>query len=589
MIAAKKADFNSIGKQFGIDPVIARILRNRDLCTMEEMDLFLNGSFEDLHAPELMKNMQMGVQILRDEIGKGTKIRIIGDYDIDGICSTYILYRGLQTCGAKVDYAIPHRMHDGYGINIQMIDKAISDGIELILTCDNGISAKEQIAYANEKGIRTIITDHHEIPFDLENGQKIYKIPDALVVIDPKQEDDSYPYPEICGAFVAYKLIQLLLFSMDVDAHVGDALLEELLEEAALATVGDVMPLRDENHVLVKEGLKRLSTTKNLGLKALLTINDLIGKNITAYHLGFIIGPCLNATGRLDSAERAMDLLCATTWDEAVETANYLKKLNDGRKQMTEQGVKLAIEQIERENMEQQSVLVIYLPECHESIAGIIAGRIKERYYKPTFVLTKSEDGVKGSGRSIEAYHMYEKMNECAELFTKFGGHAMAAGLSTTEEQIEPLRRFLNENANLMPEDFEQKIVIDVAMPMSYCSMDLIHQMSLLEPYGNGNRKPVFAQKNLNFLNGQILGANKNVVKYKVQDEHGLIYEVIYFGDYDKFHQFLDDKYGAESGKRLLGELPRGNELMPVSVLYYPDINEFRGRRSIQFVMQDYC
>lgn len=587
MVSAKKADFNGIAKQFGIDPVIARILRNRDLVTEEEIDRFLHGTPEDMHSPYLLKDVEKAADIIRNKIAEQKKIRIIGDYDIDGVCSTYILMTGLQTCGAVADAVIPHRVLDGYGLNDKLIRDAYEAEIDTILTCDNGIAAATQITYAKSLGMTVIVTDHHEVPYEVQpDGSRKECLPDADAVVDPKQQDCAYPFDGICGAVVAYKLVQVLLDRMQNGREEAQQILQELLAFAAFATIGDVMELVDENRIIVKYGLPLIAHSGNYGLQALITVNGLQDKPLSVYHIGFVLGPCLNATGRLDTAARALQMFLTRDKAEAVTIAGELKELNDSRKGMTLQGTEQAIELIEQTALKEDKVLVIYLPECHESLAGIIAGRIRECYQKPVFVLTKAEDGVKGSGRSIDAYHMYDKMSECKELYTKYGGHKLAAGVSMPEENVEKFRRYLNEHCDLSAEDFEEKILIDVPMPMSYVTTDFVKQLSVLEPFGNGNPKPVFAQKNLHICKGRILGKNGNVGKYLVKDETGRQYDMIYFGNLDKWHDFLAESFGQEERDRLY---QAGSDVIQISVIYYPDINVYQGRESLQMVMKDYC
>lgn len=587
MVSAKKADFNGIAKRFGIDPVIARILRNRDLVTEEEIDRFLHGTPEDMHSPYLLKDVEKAADIIRNKIAEQKKIRIIGDYDIDGVCSTYILMTGLQTCGAVADAVIPHRVLDGYGLNDKLIRDAYEAGIDTILTCDNGIAAATQITYAKSLGMTVIVTDHHEVPYEVQpDGSRKECLPDADAVVDPKQQTCAYPFDGICGAVVAYKLVQVLLDRMQNGREEAQQILQELLAFAAFATIGDVMELVDENRIIVKYGLPLIAHSGNYGLQALITVNGLQDKPLSVYHIGFVLGPCLNATGRLDTAARALQMFLTRDKAEAVTIAGELKELNDSRKGMTLQGTEQAIELIEQTALKEDKVLVIYLPECHESLAGIIAGRIRECYQKPVFVLTKAEDGVKGSGRSIDAYHMYDKMSECKELYTKYGGHKLAAGVSMPEENVEKFRRYLNEHCDLSAEDFEEKILIDVPMPMSYVTTDFVKQLSVLEPFGNGNPKPVFAQKNLHICKGRILGKNSNVGKYLVKDETGRQYDMIYFGNLDKWHDFLEEHFGQEEQDRLY---QAGSDVIQISVIYYPDINVYQGRESLQMVMKDYC
>ena len=589
MVSAKRADFAKIAERFQIDPVIARIIRNRDIVEEEQIDFFLNGTIEDLHAPRLLYDMEKAVAFMLSKIRESVPIRIIGDYDIDGICSAYILLRGLKACGAKADTVIPHRIKDGYGLNDTLIEDAHRDGINTIITCDNGIAAAPQIAYAKELGINVIVTDHHEVPYEvMEDGSRKELLPPAEAVIDPKQEKCEYPFDGICGAVVAYKFVQVLLeeYEKESGSVRREELLQELLEFAAFATVGDVMELLDENRILVKYGLKQMVQTKNPGLRALIEVNGMQGKALSAYHIGFVLGPCLNATGRLDTAAKALQMLNCDDFGEAVTIAGELKELNDSRKEMTRQGTEAAITMIEEGGLWEDKVLVIYLPDCHESLAGIIAGRIKEKYHKPVFVLTKAEEGVKGSGRSIETYHMYEQMSLCKQLFTRYGGHKMAAGLSMPEENIEEFRNTLNRNCQLSDEDFIEKIVIDVPMPLSYIRMDFVRQLQALEPFGNGNPKPVFAQKNVYIRQGRLLGKNENVGKYRIQDEQGNSYEMIYFGDLEKWHAFLEDTFGREEREKLYRE---GSDAIVIQMIYYPDINVSNGRESLQIVMHDYA
>lgn len=563
MLSVKKADFETIGKKYDIDPVIARVIRNRDVISEEEIDNFLNGDLSKMYNPYLLKDMEKAVDIIENAIAEKKRIRVIGDYDVDGICSVFILKEGFELLSGNADIRVPNRIKDGYGLNESMIQEAKNDGIEMIVTCDNGIAAGEAIKLANSYSMTVVVTDHHEVPFYFdENGEKCYQIPPAYAVIDPKQEDCNYPFDGICGAMVSYKLMQALFEKK------GKELPKVFLEMAAFATICDVMDLKDENRIAVKKGLEYMKHTENVGLKALLAVCDIKPETISTYHIGFICGPCFNATGRLDIADRAVELLCEKDYGNAVLIARELKELNEQRKSMTIQGVKLAEDYIKEHNLEEDDVLVIYLPTCHESIAGIIAGRIKEIYYKPTIVLTKAEEGVKGSGRSIEAYDMYESLNACKEYFLKFGGHKMAAGLSLKEENIELLREKLNRECTLTEDDFEEKIRIDVPMPISYVTEKLIQQLSVLEPFGDGNPKPVFAQKGIKILSEMRFGKEKTVGKYKITDGY-CEREMVYFGDLDAFSAFY-----------------RVHE--SISIAYYPTINEFRNEKKIQIVLNAY-
>lgn len=592
MVAAKRADFDAISQKYHIDPVLARIIRNRDVVEDKDIDRFLNGTREHLYAPGLLKDMDRAVNILLEKIAQGKRIRIIGDYDIDGICSTYILFRGLSKCGAAVDTAIPHRIRDGYGLNENLIQEAYDAGTDTVLTCDNGIAAYEQTAFANSLGMTVIVTDHHEVPYEEKEGVRQYRVPEARAVVDPKQEDCGYPFPEICGAVVAYKLVLALLAKkeeMDWREAMESELGLELLELAAFATIGDVMELRDENRIIVKSGMELMKHTRNIGLKALMLATGTDAAHIKPYTIGFVLGPCLNATGRLDTAANALELFKAQDMEVAAVLAGDLKAMNDSRKELTLKGVEEAIRQIEDGGLDKDRVLVVYLPEVHESLAGIIAGRIREKYCKPVFVLTRAEDGVKGSGRSIDAFHMYDEMTKCKELFTKYGGHKLAAGLSLPEENVDVFRRRLNENCTLTDADFEEKVMIDVPMPMAYASIGFVREIARLEPFGNGNPKPQFAQKNVRFVGGRVLGANRNVGKYTVADEGGKKYEMIYFGDIEAFDAYAAEKYGAAAVDNLYhrGTQTAAEDIV-LSVVYYPDINEYRGNVSLQMVMKYY-
>lgn len=586
LVAAKKADFQEWSRKFKIDQVLARIIRNRDVETQEDVEKFLHGTMADCYSPWLLQGMKQGADLLQKEIARGSNIRVIGDYDVDGVCSTYILTEGLQKLGAKVDTAIPHRMKDGYGLNDQLILEAKEAGIDCIVTCDNGIAAADQVALAKELGMRIIITDHHEVPFEESMGVRREILPPADVIIDPKRENCKYPFKNICGGVVAYKLIQAL---SEWEAHQNrEALLNSLLPFAAMATVCDVMELKDENRIIVKHGLKLMGSTTNFGLKALLEVNGLEPAKVTAFHLGFVIGPCLNATGRLDTALRALELLQARDRAEAVTIATELKELNDSRKNLTLQGVAEAQKQIEQRELYKDNVMLVYLPQVHESLAGIIAGRIREKYHHPVFVLTDGEEGIKGSGRSIDAYHMYDSMVAVKQYFTKFGGHKLAAGLSMKKEDLEPLRIALNEKAQLVEEDFIPKVHIDVPMPMEYASFALAKEMDLLEPFGVGNPKPLFAQKDVKFVGAKRIGAGGNFARFSVElvgNGYPQRTDLMYFGDLDAFCGFLDERYGEGSADKLFA----GTACYKVSVTYQIGINSYRGKESLQFIMQNYC
>lgn len=563
-VYAKRADFKGIAGKYGIDQVIARIIRNRDICGDAAIDMYLNGDINDMHNPESMKDAVLSVDIITQKIKDKCKIRIIGDYDIDGICSIYILYKGLMAAGADVDYVVPHRINDGYGINEHLIDNAINEGIDIIITCDNGIAAYNQVKYAKENGLTVIVTDHHDVPFDEMNGVKEYRVPPADAVVNPKQEDCQYPFKLLCGAGVAYKLISLIYERLRLDTKD----MEEYREFMAIATVGDIVDLIDENRVVVKYGLKHIAHTVNIGLKALVEECGVDINNISSYHIGFVIGPCLNASGRLDTARKAIELMLCKNTEEAHNMARELITLNTERKQMTEDETAKAIELVEKNDMLKDRVLVIYLPDCHESIAGIIAGRIKERYYRPTFVITNAEEGAKGSGRSIEGYNMYEEINKCKNVLTKYGGHPMAAGLSLETADIDVFRKMLNDNATLDDSDLIPKTWIDVPMPVGYASMGLVGQLKLLEPFGKGNEKPVFADRDLYVKTASIIGKNRNVLKMQLETKEGYIVQAVQFGISDK------DPV-PKAGSRIL-------------IVYYPDINVYNGVSSLQIIIKEW-
>lgn len=568
-VAMKKADFNGIAEKYQISPIIARLMRNRDVIGDEAIDFYLNGTVEDLYDGLLMKDMDRAVDILKEKIEEGKKIRVIGDYDIDGVNATYILQQGLAGLGADVDTDIPDRIKDGYGLNQMLIDRALEDDVDTIITCDNGIAAMNEIAYGKENGMTIVVTDHHEVPYLEENGKKKYLLPPADAVVDPHRADCEYPFKGLCGAAVAYKLVEVLYRVSGKSEQEVEHLQESLMENVAIATIGDVMDLVGENRVFVKKGLELLKTTKNEGLHALMQCTGVDTANLNTYHIGFVIGPCINAGGRLDTAKRALELLNASNRREAVTLAADLKELNDSRKEMTEEGVEEAVRQIESSSWKDDQVLVVYLPECHESIAGIIAGRIKERYYRPTFVLTKGETGVKGSGRSIEAYDMFAEMSRCRELFTKFGGHKLAAGLSLEEENVEVFRKRINELADLTEEDLQMKVSIDMRLPFPYINEELIHELKILEPFGKGNGKPLFAESKLRVIQPRIFGKNRNVLKCRLEDQQGNQMEAVYFGEVEDCLQKMEKK-----------------QIM--SFTYYPSINEYMGRRTIQLTIVNY-
>lgn len=564
-LTMKKADFNSIARKYHISPITARLIRNRDVIGDEAIDFYLNGTIADLYDGMLMQDMDKAVEILAEKIGEEKQIRIIGDYDIDGVNATYILQEGLSGLGAHVDTDIPDRIKDGYGLNIDFINRALDDGVDTIITCDNGIAAADEIAYGKKNGLTVIVTDHHEVPYVEMNGEKEYLLPMADAVVDPHRADCGYPFKGLCGAAVAYKLIEALYNIMQRDPEDVDY----LMENVAIATVGDVMDLTGENRIFVKQGLEMLKRTKNQGLKALIECTGIDVERLSAYHIGFVLGPCINASGRLDTAKRALELLNAKTRREAVMLAEDLKALNDSRKEMTEKGVEEAVQMIESTSLKDDKVLVVYLPDCHESIAGIIAGRIKERYYRPTFVLTKAEEGVKGSGRSIESYDMFAQMCRCRALFTKFGGHKLAAGLSLEEGNVERFRETINDLADLTEEDLQMKVSIDMLLPFPYITEQLIGELQLLEPFGKGNTKPLFAERNLRVISPRIFGKNRNVLKCRLEDASGNQMEAVYFGDVEACLKAMEEK-----------------QIM--SFTYYPSVNEYMGRRTLQLTIVNY-
>ena len=581
VLLRKGADFEAIGKKYQISPRLACLIRNRDVIGEEAVDRYLNGTISDLYDGMLMKDMDKAIDILKEKILEDKKIRVIGDYDIDGVNATYILLEGLERLGADVDSDIPDRISDGYGLNRHLVERAYEAGVDTLITCDNGIAAADEIAYGKEMGMTVIVTDHHEVPFDEHDGEKRYRIPPADAVMDPKQPDCLYPFKGLCGAAVAYKLVEALWESMGKDS----ADLDDLIENVAIATIGDVMDLEDENRIFVKEGLQMLRRTKNPGLKALIECTGIDKNSLNSYHIGFVLGPCINASGRLDTAKRALELLRAGTQKEADILAGDLKALNDSRKDMTEEAVKQAEEQVETTTISKDKVLVVYLPDCHESLAGIVAGRIRENYYKPVFVLTDAEEGVKGSGRSIDGYHMYEELNKCKELLTKFGGHRLAAGLSLPKENVGKFREMLNKNCTLTEEEMKEKVTIDMEMPFGCVTEGLVKELELLEPFGKGNTKPVFAARDVTLLGARILGKDRNVLKLQVQDVNGCRIEAMLFHHADDFLGKLEEQYGKTEVEALLKG--RGRQIR-ISMTYYPDINEYMGKKTPQIVVTHY-
>ena len=581
VLLRKGADFQHISEKFHISPRVASLIRNRDVIGDDAIEKYLNGTIADLYDGMLMKDMDKAVAVLGEKIKENAKIRIIGDYDIDGIQSTYILLEGFRMLGADVDSDIPDRMKDGYGLNRNLIDRALEADVDTIITCDNGIAAAEEIAYAKSMGMTIVVTDHHEVPYTEIGAGRRYILPEADAVVDPKQEDCTYPFKGLCGAAVAYKLVEALMEAMGKDAEDADY----LMENVAIATIGDVMDLVDENRIFVKQGLDMLKRTENLGLKALMECTGVNVDKLSSYHIGFVIGPCMNASGRLDTAKRALELLEAKKVAEADLLAGDLKALNDSRKDMTAQAVEEAFVQVENSELKDADVLVVYLPECHESLAGIVAGRIREKYYRPVFVLTKGAEGLKGSGRSIETWHMYEGLNRVKHLLSKFGGHKMAAGLSMPEENLEQFRKEINEKSGITPEDLNEKIAIDMQLPFECVNEKFIGELAVLEPFGKGNARPVFAERQVQVESARILGKNKNVLKLQVKDLHGTRMDAMYFGDVNTFVEYVREKFGDIACGCLLSGHGHG---IVMAFTYYPDINEYQGVRTPQIVIQNY-
>lgn len=577
-LMTKAAPFQEIAEKFHIHPVLARIIRNRDIIGDDAISAYLNGTISDLHDGMLMKDVDKAVELLIEKIRDKSRIRVIGDYDIDGINATYILLEGIRKLGGNVDIDIPDRMKDGYGLCRALVDRAYEEGVDTIITCDNGIAAAEEIAYGSKLGMTIIVTDHHEVPRD-EQGQECP--PPAYAVIDPKQKDCQYPFKDLCGAAVAYKVMEALYEVLGED--VED--LDYLIENVAIATVGDVMPLVGENRIFVKQGLEMLRRTSNHGLQALMLCNDVSPEDIDAHCIGFTLGPCMNATGRLDTAKKSLELLCARDFQEATRLAGELKNMNEHRKEMTMSAVEEATELLERTDLKNDKVLVVYLPNCHESLAGIVAGRVKDAYHKPTIVLTKTEDGVKGSARSIEVYNMYQALHENSNLLKRFGGHKLAAGLSMEEENIDILRQSLNQGCPLEEKDFIRKVSIDLQLPFRVVNEDFVNELKILEPFGKDNTKPLFAEKDVEILNGRIVGSKQNVIKMQLLDSEGTVMHAVCFGKAQELLRFLKAKYGEAQVSQMLRGQRTG---MKAAFTYYPTINDYMGRKMLQLVIQNY-
>lgn len=587
MLRRKSADFMGISKKFNIDPLLARLLVNRGITTDTDFAAYLDEDKGTFNDPFLLKDMELAVDIIIDKLNNNEHIRIVGDYDVDGVCASAIFKKGLSYIASElgsssiIDVYIPHRIKDGYGLNMNIIENARDDQVDMILTCDNGISAVNEIARAVEFGIDVVITDHHEVPYKLVGDDREYIIPEALAVVDPKQEDCEYPFKGICGAFVAYKLIEAVLMSMDAN----DEILEELSELAAIATVADIMELVDENRILVKQGLKKLENSRNIGIQALKDVTGLSEGALTTFSLGFVIGPCINAAGRIDSATRSLELLLSQNRIEAMNIATDIRGLNETRKKLTDQAVAEADKQIEENGYQEDRVLVIFIPDCHESVAGIVAGKIKEKYMRPALVITKAEQGVKGSGRSIEAYHLYDELTKVSDIFIKYGGHSQAAGFSLPEEKVDELRNRLNENCTLTDDEMRGIIRIDADPPFSYCTHAFMKELDKMEPVGQGNENCMFARKNVSLVSAKTFGENGIVGKYKMRDTDGIVSELTLFRKNDELKKYLEGKYGEEAVKNAFN----GRGEVQLSVAYYPKWNEYQGRKSVQLIIEDYC
>ncbi len=587
LVTRKGADFNKIGQEHGISPITARILRNRDVFEYADVENFLNSDLNGLHDPHGLHDIDKAAEIIKGSIDNDEAIRIIGDYDVDGICSSYILLCGLKRCGANVDAILPHRIEDGYGLSDSLVDRAYEDGKKTIITCDNGIAAISQIAHAKSLGMTVVVTDHHEVLCDAEDKNKII-LPEADAVVDPKRPDNEDDKSDICGAFVAYKFIQVLIEKMGMsELPDNDDFFRELRIFAGWATVCDVMPLSGENRIMVVDSLKNMKDTTNLGLRALLNECEIGNTEMNCYKYGFVIGPCLNATGRLQSAMMGLDLLTAQSPQVALELAKELRRLNEERKDLTSQGQETAMSKIQEYGDELPDVLVIYLPDMHESLAGIIAGRIRETTHRPTYVLTDTKDGLlKGSGRSIEAYHMHDALSECRDLLTKFGGHKMAAGFSLKKENLDEFVRLLNANSKLRPDDFEETLHIDMELPLNYLSIPLVREFDRVGPFGTGNEEPLFAARNVELVSGRIIGKNSNVGKIQVRDDQGNNYEMMIFGDLDRWNDFLAESFGEEQKEKLYSGFK--HDKMYIKIAYKADVNEFRDEEKLQIILKDY-
>ena len=578
LLRNRKVDLKAMSEKYKISQLLCKLMVNRDIIDENIINSYINPVYKYLHSPKTMKDVVIAVDIIKRKIQENKKIRIIGDYDVDGIISVFILYTALKKCGANVDYEIPDRIKDGYGINENIVKVAYDEGVDTIITCDNGISAIDQIQYAKDLGLTVIVTDHHDVPFIEEDGVRTFLSSQADAIINPKQIECEYKFKSICGAGVAFKLMEALYEEIGMDKEEC----YKLIEFIAIATVCDVVDLIDENRIFVKNGLEMLNNSKNIGINALKKACGLEDKEITAYHLGFVIGPCLNASGRLDSAKKGLELLLMEDDEEAKNLAQEIVDLNDARKNMTKEGVDRAINIIDSTDINNDKILVVYIPDIHESLAGIVAGRVKEKYNKPTIILTKSEEGVKGSARSIEEYNMFEGLLACKELLDKFGGHPMAAGLSLQEDKVDELRIALNNKCELTDEDLTRKIMIDSSLPLEYLNLHLIEELNVLEPFGKGNSKPVFGVRDAKITKAMLLGKDKNVLKLKLLTNNDITIDAMIFNDLENFESKIIEKYGNEELDNLYN---KSNNNIPMDFTFYPSINEWNGNKSIQIVV----
>ena len=578
LLRNKKVDLKAMSEKYKISQLLCKLMVNRDIIDENIINSYINPVYKYLHSPKTMKDVVIAVDIIKRKIQENKKIRIIGDYDVDGIISVFILYTALKKCGANVDYEIPDRIKDGYGINENIVKVAYDEGVDTIITCDNGISAIDQIQYAKDLGLTVIVTDHHDVPFIEEDGVRTFLSSQADAIINPKQIECEYKFKSICGAGVAFKLMEALYEEIGMDKEEC----YKLIEFVAIATVCDVVDLIDENRIFVKNGLEMLNNSKNIGINALKKACGLEDKEITAYHLGFVIGPCLNASGRLDSAKKGLELLLMEDDEEAKNLAQEIVDLNDARKHMTKEGVDRAINIIDSTDINNDKILVVYIPDIHESLAGIVAGRVKEKYNKPTIILTKSEEGVKGSARSIEEYNMFEGLLACKELLDKFGGHPMAAGLSLQEDKVDELRIALNNKCELTDEDLTRKIMIDSSLPLEYLNLHLIEELNVLEPFGKGNAKPVFGVRDAKITRAMLLGKDKNVLKLKLLTNNNITIDAMIFNDLENFESKIIEKYGNEELDNLYN---KSNNNIPMDFTFYPSKNEWNGNKSIQIVV----